>query len=326
MALVLADRVQETTVTTGTGTITLAGAVTGFQTFAVVGNGNTTYYTLTSGSNWESGIGTYSTSGPTLARTTILASSNAGSAITLSGVSNVFLTGPSSRSVLRDNSNILTLNAGTATVPPLDFQAGTNLTSALAGAMEYDGKVFYGTPQDTQRGVIPGMQYYRLNSTLAGSNATGAQSILGVGVTLSASTVYAFELVFCLTKSAGATSHTVSTLFGGTATLNNIAYSPTISQSSTTGTVSGNPTTTAAYNLYVQQASATVITAAIAIAAQAVFPVIRGTVSVNAGGTFIPQYSLSAAPGGAYTTQIGSYFRIYPIGAAGANTSVGTWA
>jgi hypothetical protein len=218
------------------------------------------------------------------------------------------------------------LNAGTTTVPPLDFQAGTNLTSALAGAVEYDGKVFYGTPQGTQRGVLPGMQYYRLNSTLLGANATGAQSILGVGVTLSASTVYAFELVFCLTKSAGTTSHTVSTLFGGTATLNNIAYSPTISQSSTTGTVSGNPTTTAAYNLYVQQASATVITAAIAIAAQAVFPVIRGTVSVNAGGTFIPQYSLSAAPGGAYTAQIGSYFRIYPIGAAGANTSVGTWA
>jgi len=140
MALVLADRVQETTVTTGTGTITLAGAVTGFQTFAVVGNGNTTYYTLTSGSNWESGIGTYSTSGPTLARTTILASSNAGSPITLSGLSNVFLTGPSARSVLRNESNILTLDAGTTTVPPLDFQAGTNLTTALAGAVEYDGK------------------------------------------------------------------------------------------------------------------------------------------------------------------------------------------
>jgi hypothetical protein len=51
-----------------------------------------------------------------------------------------------------------------------------------------------------------------------------------------------------------------------------------------------------------------------------------GTVSVNAGGTFIPQYTLSTAPGGAYTTAIGSYLSIWPIGAAGANTSVGTWA
>jgi hypothetical protein len=169
------------------------------------------------------------------------------------------------------------------------------------------------------------MQYYRLNSTLAGASSTAAQSILGVGVTLSSNTVYAFELVFCLTKSAGATSHTISALFGGTATFNNIAYDSIITQSSTTGTVSGNPTTSAAYHLYVQQASATVITASIAIAAQAVYPVIRGTVSINTGGTFIPQYQLSAAPGGGYTSAIGSYFSIYPISAAGSNTSVGDW-
>ena len=53
---------------------------------------------------------------------------------------------------------------------------------------------------------------------------------------------------------------------------------------------------------------------------------IRGTVSIATGGTFIPQYSLSAAPGGAYTTQLGSYFLIYPLGASGSNTSIGTWA
>ena len=52
----------------------------------------------------------------------------------------------------------------------------------------------------------------------------------------------------------------------------------------------------------------------------------KGTISVSTGGTFIPQYSLSAAPGGAYTTAAGSYFLIYPIGAAGANVNVGTWA
>jgi hypothetical protein len=98
-----------------------------------------------------------------------------------------------------------------------------------------------------------------------------------------------------------------------------------ISQSSTTGTVSGAPTTTVVYGLYVQQATATVITNAIATANQTVYPMIRGTVSIATGGTFIPQYSLSATPGGAYTTQIGSYMLIYPIGVAGSNTNVGTW-
>lgn len=323
MALVLADRVQETTVTTGTGTITLAGAVTGFQTFAVVGNGNTTYYTLISGSNWESGIGTYSTSGPTLARTTILASSNAGSPITLSGTSTIFLTGPSSRSVLRDGSNILTLDAGTTTVPPLDFQAGTNLTTALAGAMEYDGKVLYATPQGEQRGVVPGMQYYRLNAARAGSNATGAQSFLGVGVTLSSNTVYAFDAYYPMSKAAGTTAHTISSLFGGTATINNIGYSVTSSSSS-----SSSFTTNMGLGIYYfQVATASAFTGSgLATNPAIAHAQMSGTVSVNVGGTFIPQYQLSAAPGGAWTVALGAYFRIYPIGAAGANTAVGTWA
>ena len=99
MALVLADRVKETTTTTGTGTLTLAGAATGFQSFSVVGNGNTTYYAISSsgGSQWEVGIGTYTSSGTTLARTTILASSNGGTAVDLSaGTKDVFVTSPAS--------------------------------------------------------------------------------------------------------------------------------------------------------------------------------------------------------------------------------------
>jgi hypothetical protein len=102
MALVLADRVRETTTTVGTGTVTLAGAVTGFQSFAVVGDGNTTYYTIAGQgtSEWEVGIGTYTLSGTTLARTTVLASSNAGSAVNFSaGTKDVFVTYPAGRSV-----------------------------------------------------------------------------------------------------------------------------------------------------------------------------------------------------------------------------------
>ena len=105
MALVVYDRVQETTATTGTGSVTLGGAVAGYQSFAVVGNGNTTFYCLVNGTQWEVGIGTYSTTGPTLARTTVLSNSNGNtSPITLSGGSQVFVTYPSEKSVNLDSS------------------------------------------------------------------------------------------------------------------------------------------------------------------------------------------------------------------------------
>ena len=197
------------------------------------------------------------------------------------------------------------------------------LGTAVAGAFDYDGKVFYATPQGTQRGVVPSAQFYRLDSALAGANVNTAQNVLGVGVTLSAGTVYAFEAVYGLSKSAGTTSHTVGLGFGGTATINNIAYIESGSDSSTNFVARINATTN---QLFVQTASNTTITTAYATANVFVIARVSGTVSVNAGGTFIPQYTLSAAPGGAYTTALGSYFLVYPIGASGANVNVGTWA
>ena len=107
MALVVKDRVQETTTTTGTGTVTLAGAVSGFQTFSVIGDGNTCYYAITSGTDFEVGIGTYTASGTTLSRDTILESSNSGSAINLSGTSNVFVTYPAEKSAHLDSTDTL---------------------------------------------------------------------------------------------------------------------------------------------------------------------------------------------------------------------------
>jgi hypothetical protein len=108
MPLVLADRVKETTTTTGTGTVTLLGASTGFQSFAVVGNANTTYYCIAgqTGNEWEVGVGTYTSSGTTLARTAILASSNSGSAVNFSaGTKDVFVTYPASYSVNSTNNS-----------------------------------------------------------------------------------------------------------------------------------------------------------------------------------------------------------------------------
>jgi len=220
-------------------------------------------------------------------------------------------------------TGFLEIKAGTTSAVPLELTAGTNASTAVAGGVEYDGRVFYATPQGTQRGVIPGAQFFRLNSGLVGANVNTAQSVFGVGVTLSASTVYAFEAIYPISKTAGATGHSVGLGFGGTATLNNISYDVLYH----TDSVAFSSTAQSVVASFVQTASNTTITNALGTSTtRAVVFIVKGTVSVNAGGTFIPQYTLSAAPGGAYTTAAGGYFMIYPIGASGANTSVGTWA
>lgn len=132
MALVLADRVKETTTTTGTGTITLAGAVTGFQSFAVVGNTNTTYYTIAgqTGSEWEVGIGTYTAAGTLLSRDTVLSSSNAGSLVNFSaGTKDVFVTYPAGRSIYANGTTLQTTNSAI-----LPVASGGTGASTLAGA------------------------------------------------------------------------------------------------------------------------------------------------------------------------------------------------
>jgi len=120
MALALYDRVQQTGTANTTVSFTLSGTVTGFQSFSVIGDTNTTYYAATDSSgNWEVGLGTYSTSGPTLTRTAIYSSSNSGSAVTFSGTVTVFVTYPASRSVNLDaNSNATIVGLLTSTFAP----------------------------------------------------------------------------------------------------------------------------------------------------------------------------------------------------------------
>jgi hypothetical protein len=123
VALVLADRVKETSTTTGTGTYTLAGAVTGFESFGSIGNGNTTYYACTLGSDFEVGIGTYTSSGTTLARTTILQSSNSDNAVNWgAGTKTLFCTQPAEKAVFRDASGNVSVT-GDLTVTSTDASA-----------------------------------------------------------------------------------------------------------------------------------------------------------------------------------------------------------
>ena len=159
MALVIADRVRETTITTGTGTISLGGAVANFETFtANLSNSDTTYYSIVDNTNgaFEVGLGTFTSSGTTLARTTVIASSNSNSAVNFgSGTKDVFITIPATKMIVKDASGNVSID-GDVTVSDgtNDFDVashdgtnglklgGTVVTSSAAELNILDGKSF----------------------------------------------------------------------------------------------------------------------------------------------------------------------------------------
>ena len=186
MALVLADRVKETSVTVGTGTFTLDGAVNGYQSFAAaIGGGNTCYYTIAGqvSSDWEVGIGTVGTG--TLARTTVLSSSNSGSLVNfIAGTKDVFVTYPAERSIYLDSAGSYpvqntfnTLNAANAVLT-----AGT-ISTTPAASTDIVNKTYVDTL------VSSGVHFHtpvRVESpnTAGNLNATYNNGTAGVGATL----------------------------------------------------------------------------------------------------------------------------------------------
>jgi hypothetical protein len=191
MALVVKDRVKEITTTTGTSNLTLGGAVLGFQSFSIIGNGNQTYYGIydSATGDWEVGVGTYSTTGPTLSRDTVLESSNSGSKVVFgSGSKDVFVTYPAERAVYLDTAgsavtllDIGTLGVGTANITTANITSGTVSTTptnntdivnkqyadAIASGIHFHEAVGYATTA-----ALPAVTY---------NNGTG-----GVGATLTA--------------------------------------------------------------------------------------------------------------------------------------------
>ena len=157
MALVISDRVKETTTTTGTGTYSLGGAVTGFETFtANLSNSDTTYYACSDGTDFEVGLGTFTSSGTTLARTTILASSNSNNAVSWSsGTRTIFCTLPAAKAVFLDasgNANLAgdIIVAGEVDGASLDISGNADID----GTLEADAITVNGTALNT---VIAGV-------------------------------------------------------------------------------------------------------------------------------------------------------------------------
>lgn len=188
MALLLKDRVKETTATTGTGDITLAGAVDGFQTFgAVLANADTTYYAIShrDSNEWEVGLGTYDSSAGTIARTTVLESSNSGSAVSFtSGTKDIFITLPAEKAVALDSSDVLSVGnittsgylrgPATFTIDPAAHGDDTG-TVVIAGNLQVDGTT---TTINSTTVTIDD-----LNLVLA-SGAASAAAANGAGITV----------------------------------------------------------------------------------------------------------------------------------------------
>jgi hypothetical protein len=174
-------------------------------------------------------------------------------------------------------------------------------------------------------GLIPGELIYRLDTASVGTATTSAQSILGVGVTVSGSTVYQFEASIGFSKTASNTVHNLAIGFGGTATINNTSYLHNL-QLATSGFTTPLQTAGNILTAYIQTSALTPISGVNTSQITIYWMIfLKGTISINAGGTLIPQYQTSASVG-PYTTAFGSYFKLSPMSASGSNTSIGTWA
>lgn len=220
------------------------------------------------------------------------------------------------------------LNAGTASAAPLQFQAGDTLTTPLTGAMNFDGRAFYGTAQDLEKGIIPTEMTYVLNATLnLTAGVTTAQSLFGVGFTVSGNTRYHYRIKAQIAKN-GSSSNQPTINFGialsNGATLFAHAYWAYASVTATAAT----PTATTLMSNYITTEFNTgvPITGAMPIATSYANIEIFGYIDVNVGGTITPQIAFSDAPNTSANVQPKASMRIFPTGEANVNTSIGTWA
>ena len=182
MALVIANRVKETSTTTGTGTLTLAGAMYGFQSFATVGNGNTTYYAIYDNATgaWEVGYGVYTSSGTTLTRAFVYSSSNAGALVPFAaGTKEVFLTYPSEQAIYQEIDGSMKLIGGQITLT-LDGTLGTTLPNSTFQAFATINDYIQTNQQNLSSGALASS-----NTVLTADNGTDTTNYVDFGITSS---------------------------------------------------------------------------------------------------------------------------------------------
>lgn len=211
---------------------------------------------------------------------------------------------------------------GSASQAPIRFTSGTNTSTAAAGALEYDGVVFYGSTTASNRGVLPAEQFIALVNDYTGNDVNTAQKVFNSptngAITLDAATTYLMEATYYITRALGSNSHTLSTLFALGGTLTSITY--TADTTSTASNILG-----AVSRIYGTSSTGVVVTSASTATNENITVSIRGIVRTNGAGTFTPQIQYSAAPGGAPTILKNSYLRMIPLGTSSV-ASVGNWS
>lgn len=329
----LTNLVRMTTATTGTGTVTLGSAVTGFLSVPAGLDGKSVTYEIAEPGNAptqrEVGRGVFTNSGLLLTRPTIFASTNGGSAINLtSGAAYVSLTLCADDIANLNPANIqmqvggdVNLAAGTTTTNPLSFASGTNLTSAVNGSMEYDGNALMFTPSSSSRGFIPTNQFVALTADYTLTSATTSQKIFNQpsngSLTVTASTRYFFEMLLYLTTMSATSGNALINILGaGTATLTSALWSAFGADTTTPLT----PVAAVGTLVASSSSAASIFTAG---TGTGLYIRAGGQFRVNAGGTLIPSLSLVTA--NAAVVKADSYFRCWPASAA-ATTSIGAWA
>jgi hypothetical protein len=227
MALVVKDRVREISTSTGTGTFTLGGAVSGFQSFTVIGDGNTTYYAIVDAATgaWEVGIGTYTASGTTLTRNTILESSTGGTAVSFAaGTKDVFVTYPAERSVYSDASGIVSgysIAGGSVNNTPIgnttaSTGAFTDFSASGAASFTSTGsvKIPVGTTAQRPTPVAGMLRFNDDTDEFEGYNGTAWASVGGSAISNDTSTATDLYPAFL-----NATTGTAASIFTSNAKL-----------------------------------------------------------------------------------------------------------
>lgn len=282
MALVFKDRVKVTSTTTGTGTFTLGSAVTGYQSFSVIGDGNTTQYTIVDDAgNWEVGTGTYTSSGTTLSRDTVLESSNSNSLVNFpAGTKTVFVTYAADKSVTIDNTATLTnktmsgasntfsnIPNSALVTTPVTSVSGTSPISSSGGTTP---TVSISQASGSTNGYLSSTDWTTFNNKGSGSVTSVAVSA-GTGISVSGSPITTSGTitvtntgVTSVNGSTGAVTVTGGQFFGSAAT-KAIAYnSRTIAENVTVtagnnGLSAGPITINTGYTVTVETGAAWVI-------------------------------------------------------------------
>jgi hypothetical protein len=215
-------------------------------------------------------------------------------------------------------------SAGSASQAPLLFTAGTNTSVPAAGAVEYNGTVFFSTPAASQRGLMPTEYLVALSGNYTANDSASAQKIFNVpsdgAVAVLANTTYFIEGLYVVAPAINFNAVAMQTLFalGGGATLTSIRYVADAAVGLSTAVNSATKTQVAA-------ATATTVTSASPGGAATNFVVqVRGIIRTNAAGTITPQMQFTGTPGSAPIVQANSFFKLVPLG-SGSVTSIGSW-